>query len=387
MNAPAVQTLPGEKTFPCGSCGSRLVYAPGTTSLRCAHCGNTTTLPGSAEQVVERDLGQVLAEQVAAAPTLERKQVRCTGCGAQVALDPQRMSAACPWCGAAVPTGATSVRSQRPDAILPFTIDRTSAQQRLDEWVTSRWFAPAAFTTLTSPDRLRAVWLPAWTFSCDTVSMYAGERGDDYVVEVEEQVTRDTPEGRKTETVTRSEVRTAWSFASGMVFVSFRDVLVPAGRTLPRDLAAALEPWPVAKRQPFDEGFLAGTESEVAAVGPADAYTQAKQVMDEQIRSEVRSDIGGDRQRVEWVRTEHRQPTCTQTLLPVWSAGYRFQDRSYTVLINATTGEIQGSRPWSWGKIALTVLVVVASGAAVWWFTRDLGPAQHHRSYEVESPH
>jgi hypothetical protein len=46
-------------------------------------------------------------------------------------------------------------------------------------------------------------------------------------------------------------------------------------------------------------------------------------------------------------------------LLPVWIGAYRFQSKVYQVAVNARTGEVQGERPYSAGKIALLVAVIV----------------------------
>jgi hypothetical protein len=38
---------------------------------------------------------------------------------------------------------------------------------------------------------------------------------------------------------------------------------------------------------------------------------------------------------------------------------YTYGPKSYQVLVNGVTGSIAGSRPWSWVKIALLVLVAL----------------------------
>ncbi|MBW3543280.1 MAG: hypothetical protein KY476_23745 [Planctomycetes bacterium] len=43
-------------------------------------------------------------------------------------------------------------------------------------------------------------------------------------------------------------------------------------------------------------------------------------------------------------------------------------DRPYQVMVNATTGEVQGERPWSWVKIALAILCALAVAGIVGFF-------------------
>ena len=94
----------------------------------------------------------------------------------------------------------------------------------------------------------------------------------------------------------------------------------------------------------------------------------AKLLMDEAIRETIKRDIGGDHQQISTVRTQFDGITFKHILLPVWISAYKYGDKSYRFLINGATGEVQGERPWSVAKIALTVvatLIVLALIALV----------------------
>ena len=43
---------------------------------------------------------------------------------------------------------------------------------------------------------------------------------------------------------------------------------------------------------------------------------------------------------------------------------YRYRDKTFQVVVNACTGEIQGERPWSWLKITAAI-VSISRGIAV----------------------
>ena len=82
--------------------------------------------------------------------------------------------------------------------------------------------------------------------------------------------------------------------------------------------------------------------------------------MAQQIDRDVRHDIGGDEQRVHFIKTNHSAITFKHIMLPVYVAAYRFHQKVFQVLVNARTGEVQGSRPYSWLKITFAVLAVIA---------------------------
>jgi hypothetical protein len=78
------------------------------------------------------------------------------------------------------------------------------------------------------------------------------------------------------------------------------------------------------------------------------------------IRSTVRSDIGGDEQRITTMNTTYSDITFKHILLPIWISSYRYKGKVYRFLINGQTGEVQGERPYSALKIMLAVLLVIA---------------------------
>jgi hypothetical protein len=89
--------------------------------------------------------------------------------------------------------------------------------------------------------------------------------------------------------------------------------------------------------------------------------------MEDQIRSDVRSDIGGDEQRIHNISTQWQDLRFKHILLPVWLAAYRYRGKVYQILINGQTGEVEGARPYSWIKIALaTLAAAIVIGVVIW---------------------
>ena len=55
--------------------------------------------------------------------------------------------------------------------------------------------------------------------------------------------------------------------------------------------------------------------------------------------------------------------TFKHLLLPAWVAVYRYQEKTYQVLVNGRTARVTGYRPYSWWKIAgLAALVLLIAG-------------------------
>lgn len=131
-----------------------------------------------------------------------------------------------------------------------------------------------------------------------------------------------------------------------------------------------LEPWDLDKLLPYQDEYLSGFRCESYQVGLEEGFNRAKELMDDEIRDGVRSDIGGDEQRISSVSTQHNDVTFKHILLPVWLSAYKYRNKVYRFMVNARTGEVQGERPWSWLKISMTVIAVLALAAVAYIFSR-----------------
>ena len=143
---------------------------------------------------------------------------------------------------------------------------------------------------------------------------------------------------------------------------AFDDILIAGTQALPPNRLADLEPWDLEQLKPYNPAFLSGFRAQRYQVELAEGFERAKEVMLPVIESDVRSDIGGDEQRIESLQTEYRETTFKHLLLPVYAGAYRYNGKLFQILVNGRTGEIQGDRPYSYWKIALlvvTILVVV----------------------------
>jgi DNA-directed RNA polymerase subunit RPC12/RpoP len=352
--APPDAAPPGPKQFPCRSCGAKVEYSPGTPSLKCPYCGVENVIPQSEADIVELDFAAHLEKAAEEQSTVEQLTVKCNGCGAQSTLEPNVTSASCPFCAAPVVAQGVSRKAIRPASILPFKFTRPQAQDAFRRWVAGLWFAPNDLKRYAQTDtKLAGLYVPYWTYDTDTTTFYRGERGDDYYVTV------GTGKNRRTER------RTRWRPVSGTVWNRFDDVLVIASNSLPRKHAEALEPWDLKNLVPYADEYLAGFRAESYQIGLAQGFARAKEIMDPKIRQAVCSDIGGDHQRIHAMKTQYGNISFKHLLLPVYLSAYRYRDQVYRFLVNARTGEVQGERPWSWVKILLFVLGILAGVAAL----------------------
>jgi LSD1 subclass zinc finger protein len=357
-DAAGVSTPQQQHQFPCEQCGALLTYAPGSDSLKCPYCGAQNQIDASKQPVGELDYNAYLAQLAAGADTVETLPVKCGGCGAASTLPPGMASGACPFCGQPVVAEAMSVRQIKPEALLPFAIKRDQAQQAFRQWLSSLWFAPSELAACAEKGKIDGCYVPAWTYDCDTVSQYVGERGEDYT---ETENYTEVVNGQTVER-TREVIKTRWWPASGVVQDQFDDVLVLASNSLPPTCRDHLEPWDLKSLVPYRDEFLSGFVTEMYQVDLPAGFEAAKGIMAGTIRQTVESDIGGNHQRIFSIDTDYRDITFKHILLPLWISAYSLRGKTYRFLVNARTGKVAGERPYSAWKITAAIaagLVVI----------------------------
>ena len=345
------------KQFPCGSCGAKLEFSPGASGLKCPYCGHQNNIPQSAEEIRELDFYDYFARATEQGDSEEVQTVKCQSCGATSTVQPNVSMSHCPFCGTQMHAQAKAARLIKPGALLPFKIPKNKALQLFRDWLGGLWFAPGGLKEQAARDGgIKGMYIPYWTFDSKSTTWYDGERGENYN-ETEYYDEKDS----NGDIVTRSRTvtHTRWYNVNGTVWQNFDDILVLAGRSLPPEIMEKLKTWNTKELVPYQDEYMSGFQSEAYQVDLGDGFERAKKTMDDAIRRTVEKDIGGDKQRINTVRTQFDDITFKHILLPVWISAYKYGGKSYRFIINGATGEVQGERPWSMAKIALTVIGVI----------------------------
>jgi len=268
-------------------------------------------------------------------------------------LDNNITSADCPYCGS--PFVIDSIYKDTilsPKSLIPFQIDKKQAIGEFKKWIGKSWFAPNDLKKADlNFEQFKGVYVPYWTYDADYASKYTGLRGDYYYT------TKTVRVGDKT---TTQQVRqTRWTPTSGNVSGNHDDLLVVASETLPKKYVRKLEPWDLTKLTPFDRNYLSGFTVEKYKVELDAGFEIAKEIGKPVVKAKVCNDIGGDTQQVTSMNTSYDNITFKHLLLPLYVCAYVFKGEVFQFLVNAQTGEVQGEKPKSWGKIILAILIVL----------------------------
>src|SRR5260370_27252391 len=159
-----------KEQFACPNCGAGMQFSPESSQLKCAHCGQTQAMIAGST-VTAHDFNGAVAGHQLQPITANALHVTCTGCGSVVACEPPEVAGTCSFCGTAIvaqPKAADPLIA--PDVVLPVKLPKQGALTRLQQWLSSRWFAPNALKRLARPDGINGVYLPLWSYYFHTAS-------------------------------------------------------------------------------------------------------------------------------------------------------------------------------------------------------------------------
>jgi hypothetical protein len=250
-----------------------------------------------------------------------------------------------------------STRLIAPESLIPFQIDQKTAITKFRTWLGKGWFRPNEVKRIANraEARVQGVYLPFWTFDAQTHAQWWAEAGYYYYVTQQYTVTVDG----KRQTRTRQVRKTRWESASGRRDDFFDDVLVYATKSVKESILRKIYPFDTQKVVPYRPQYLAGWRAEEYQIDLAKGWEMGQETINNRVRSACASDVPGDTHRNLRVQTKFDNLTFKHTLLPVWLASYRINNKIYSFMVNGQTGKVQGEAPISWWKVALAVLIVL----------------------------
>jgi DNA-directed RNA polymerase subunit RPC12/RpoP len=331
--------------FLCPNCAANMVFDARIGKLACPYCSYAQDVAADGK-MDERSYEEFLQRGTQNLQPMARDamQVGCSSCGAIVNFTPPETATSCDFCGAKIVAQAKAADPLiAPEGVLPFCVTESQSNENYKTWLSSLWFAPNKLKKFAEAGRMSSIYIPYWTYDADTASGYDGWRGDYYYVQTKNGRTR----------------KIEWMETAGYVTRHFDDVCVPATKSLPVEYLEKLEPWDLQELKSYEPAFLSGHKAQTYQVALDEGFERFKQIADVAIREVIKKDIGGDEQRIDAVRTTYSNITFKHLLLPIYAGAYKFNGKTFQIVVNGRTGEVQGERPYSWIKITLFVLALL----------------------------
>ncbi len=349
-DAPEVDT----DAIKCKGCGSNMTFDPATQKLKCSYCGYTEEFDSSSF-VQEIAIEEALRKNEKWSS--ETTSFRCDNCGAKITAGKSETATMCPFCGTAHVVKVEDLEGIKPNVVIPFKIGKESIIEKFKTWAKKKLFAPGDFKKNTGMDKVKGVYMPVFTFDSNTNSVYEGRIG--------ERRTRTV----RTKNGTRTETYIAWRYVNGTLAHFFDDVYVNASEKLNAKTMKKLSPFDKNDNRVYSNEYLSGFYAYRYEKGIDDCWSEARGIMDKQIKQFILDKYGCDVVDYLNISTSHSSVTFKYVLLPVYLITYAYKNKAYTVYCNGSTGKIVGKTPVSPWKVALAVLGIAVIAVGIYFLT------------------
>lgn len=355
MPAPVNERHEEVVEFRCPQCNGETAFSAADGGLTCSYCGfhepPPKVLVGKGAEEFEFTLETL--ERSAHGWGLQREELQCQNCGALTAVPPGDLSHKCPFCASTQVIQRRAPQDQlRPRFLIPLQVDPDTCRANVREWLGSSWMTPGSLRRIARVAEFTAVYIPYWTFD-------AGSSAD-WRAQVAHTKQRRTYSASQKRWVTRTT--TEWKWESGHVEVFFDDLVVAGTDKLSRLLLERLQKFDLGELVEYDPGYLAGVQAQAYDVQLESAWKIARHQMRERTKAACRSQATSGQMRNFSMQLDFRDESWRYILLPIYVATYRYEGKTYQVMVNGQTGIVAGQQPVDWTKVGLAVGALVAPG-------------------------
>jgi predicted RNA-binding Zn-ribbon protein involved in translation (DUF1610 family) len=354
--APKEEEHEETRTFKCRHCGGTISYSATEHQLTCPYCGQT-------QDLTAEELGRAAAEFEFTLETMERahhgwgeerKELVCKSCGAVVTIAPDALTSTCAFCGSnRVHARDMAGDVLRPTVLIPFVVDRERMKAQVAEWLGQGWMHPPELRQVQALRELTGIYLPFWTFDARI--------GADWKAEVGTPRTVRYREGGEWKTRTVID----WHWRSGRVHVPVDDHLVAGTSHVSRTILRKTAPFELGALVEYEPGYLAGWQAKAYDVQLQEAWELAKEEMRDKAKQACYADTHSAHVRNFRMTAEFDDERWRYVLLPVYLASYRFEDRTFQVMVNGQTGKVAGQKPVAWLRVWLATAAMLAPGSCL----------------------
>ncbi|MGN0824591.1 MAG: hypothetical protein ACI4MB_05965 [Candidatus Coproplasma sp.] len=344
-------------TSSCPLCGGRLVYSPADCALKCEYCGGKGQIDMSryGEELNFYDLINAKNNTW----SNETHVFRCNNCGAKTVISKKEISKKCPFCGTTNVVQTEELCGLKPNAVLPFLLDKAQACESAVKWAKKRLFSPRKFKKTVYPEEIDGNYIPAFTFDTNTVTRYSGKLG------------RNKTRTKRVNGKTVTETYTEWFHISGTYKMSFDDFLVQASDSVKQKDVDKISPFDTNQSQAYSSDYLMGYTAAQYSKSGQECWEYARGVMQEQVKAAILRQYTYDKVGSFSMNMSCNDITYKYVLLPLYVGHYSYSKKLFNFFVNGRNGKVTGKAPVSPLRVGIAVLlglVAVAGIAALIYF-------------------
>lgn len=338
-------------TSSCPLCGGKLVYSPADRALKCEYCGGKGQIDMSryGEELNFYDLINANNNTW----SNDTHVFRCNNCGAKTVISKKEISKKCPFCGTTNVVQTEELCGLKPNAVLPFLLDKAQACENAVKWAKKRLFSPRKFKKNVYPEEIDGNYIPAFTFDTNTVTRYSGRLG------------RTKTRTKRVNGKTVTETYTEWFNISGTYNMSFDDFLVQASDSVEQRDVNKLSPFDTNQSQAYSSDYLMGFTAAQYSRSGQQCWEYARGVMQDQVKSAILRQYTYDKVGSFSMNMSCNNITYKYVLLPLYVGHYSYSKKLFNFFVNGRNGKVTGKAPISPVRVGIAVLLGLAVAAGI----------------------
>ncbi|MDO5112571.1 MAG: TFIIB-type zinc ribbon-containing protein [Clostridia bacterium] len=335
--------------YKCPNCNAELTFDPAKGDFGCAYCDSHFTKAeleklDTAQKAEQKEQQDAAAQDKPSQGTEgELNTYSCPNCGAEIVADATTAATFCYYCHSPVILTGKLAGKYRPDAVIPFKVDRKRVEKELKDWCKKKRFLDKRFLSDAQTDKLTGVYFPFWLVDTKLHSDLTG-----------------TAEDANTWLVGDTEYTEHKEYAvSRSADLDINNVTVKALKKPEVNLLDGIYPYDTKDVQDFDMAYLSGFFAEKRDVEKESAAAEANATTEATAKEMMlsKTDCPGVLRNVNCQNTTLSQ-TWRYTLMPAWMMTYNYKGDMYYFAMNGQTGKIFGNVPVDKKKVNLMGLLI-----------------------------
>ena len=339
--------------YQCPACTGPMRFLPDTGKTECEYCGSVYEL-AEIEAMYRQEPDAEPEQDTAGWDASElsedwgedadgMKVYSCPACTAELICEQTTAATSCPYCGNPTIVPGQFTGALKPDALIPFKLEKGDAVAALKRHYQKRFFLPRSFTSQNHIQQIQGVYVPFWLFDGEA----EGSAGF---------------EATRSRTYTRGDYRikeTMHYQVDRAGTVAFEQVPVDASNKMPDGHMDSIEPYDYSEQKPFSTAYLPGFLADKFDVTAEDCWQRADARCEETLVNELRNTVVGydtvdntDR------RIRIHRGKVRYALLPVWLLNTKWQGQDFLFAMNGQTGKLVGDLPVDRKKYWTTLLAI-----------------------------
>ncbi len=348
-------------TFKCPCCGGYLEFDPSLQKFKCLYCAQVLSEEDLRDQSEEREAAAdaAQAEETSASQEQHLRSYQCQMCGAEIVTDDTTAATRCYFCHSPVVLHDRLDDDFRPDGVIPFQLDKATAEKQFMDYISRKKFVDRAFFNGAQLEMFSGVYYPWWYMDVEGEAEFDGEG------------TRSTVHSTPTHIVTTTRVYSVHREGR----LSFRNMARKALLKADGKLSDGIHPYDVEGIKPYASGFLSGFLAEKRDISEAAAKEETIREASDYAASMMKQKhsfnaLSGQ------TRFSPISVKSKYVLLPAWVLTYKGgkDGAPYYYMMNGQTGKVCGKLPIDRKRVLATALgvglivflVLCGGGAFIW---------------------